>query len=232
MPILRLNDQLEFPDPEYAEYDGLLAVGGDLRVERLLLAYQMGIFPWYNCNEPILWWSPNPRFVLFPDDLKVSRSMRSVFKKKTFRITFDQAFEQVMIGCQQPRKREKGTWITEDMLRAYIALHKLGVAHSAEAWSGDSLVGGLYGVSLGRAFFGESMFQRESNASKAAFIRLVQFLKGRDFQLIDCQVPTKHLSSLGATAIPRTTFLQFLKQNRTRPTLVGDWEGDAFWLTL
>ena len=223
MPIFRLIDEPIFPSPELASPEGILAVGGDLSPERLLMAYRMGIFPWYSEGEPILWWSPDPRFVLFPHELKVSRSMRQVLKKDLFRITMDRNFRDVMAGCRAPRRDQEGTWIDTDMSAAYGDLHDRGYAHSVEVWANDQLVGGLYGISLGRCFFGESMFTRVSNASKAALIALTQKLHALGFVMIDCQVFTEHLQSLGARMIPRTNFLMMLEDAMTAETLKGDW---------
>ncbi|TAE57444.1 MAG: leucyl/phenylalanyl-tRNA--protein transferase [Bacteroidetes bacterium] len=224
MPLFSLSDELIFPDPAWAEPDGMLAVGGDLRPERLLLAYQNGIFPWYSRNEPILWWSPDPRFVLYPEQLYVSKSMKQVLKRETFRITFDQKFREVIGHCGKTRRPgQRGTWITHDMLEAYCTLHERGFAHSVEVWENEKLVGGLYGVSLGKAFFGESMFAHVSNASKAGFITLVRNLQERGFQLIDCQVYTEHLESLGAVLVPRERFLEELSE-----VLKGEtWQGNG-----
>mgnify|MGYP006266594133 CR=1 FL=1 len=224
MPIFALTDELLFPDPNLAHPEGILAIGGDLRPERLLLAYQMGIFPWYSAREPIMWWSPDPRFVLYPAALRVSRSMRPILNQRRFAITYDCAFDQVIRQCKTvPRAGQGGTWITADMQAAYRELHALGYAHSVEAWQQGELVGGLYGVSLGRCFFGESMFAKASNASKAAFITLVRDLAEQGFDLIDCQVYTDHLHSLGAEEIPRTQFLRELAQRMDQPTQRGHW---------
>ncbi|MBL7696568.1 MAG: leucyl/phenylalanyl-tRNA--protein transferase [Chitinophagaceae bacterium] len=213
MPLFSINKELVFPPVELAEPDGLLAVGGDLSTERLLLAYQSGIFPWYE-GEHILWWCPDPRFVLFPENLVVSKSMRSIFKKNIFTFTANQAFEEVIGNCKRvPRKGQTSTWITDEVKAAYTELHKKGYAHSAETWHDGKLVGGLYGVRLGKVFFGESMFSNASNASKFAFISYVQKLQAEGVQLIDCQVYTEHLESLGAQMIPRRRFLQLLDQN-------------------
>jgi leucyl/phenylalanyl-tRNA---protein transferase len=211
MPVFALSDRLSFPPPHLAIKEGLLAVGGDLSVDRLLLAYRSGIFPWYSEGEPILWWSPDPRLVLYPDELRISRSLRKVIKRKLFHITFDQDFEAVITGCAEARRSYgEGTWITDDMKSAYIELHRRGYAHSVEAWQEDRLVGGLYGVAIGRAFFGESMFSRVSNASKVAFVSLVQTLQKNRFTLIDCQVRTDHLIRFGAREISRKVFLEQL----------------------
>jgi leucyl/phenylalanyl-tRNA---protein transferase len=223
MPVYRLPDAIVFPPVDHAAKNGLLAIGGDLSPERLLAAYRVGIFPWYNDKEPILWWSPDPRFVLFPDELHVSRSMRQFLKKGIVRITFDQAFREVITSCRRFRPGQDGTWITLEMRDAYTALHDLGYAHSVEVWREEELVGGLYGVSLGRAFFGESMFSAIPNASKTALITLVSRLKERGFELIDCQVETAHLAGLGARPIPRPAFCATLEKTLQQETLRGDW---------
>lgn len=204
-----LDDSIWFPDPEEATDDGLLAVGGDLSVERLKLAYRSGIFPWFENETPLLWWCPDPRFVLFPEDLKVSKSMKKVLQKKTFKVTSNQAFDAVITHCAiADRHDQNGTWITQDMHRAYNKLHELGYAISVEVWQEDILVGGLYGIDMGNGIFsGESMFTKVSNASKAGFITFVQ---NSDYKLIDCQVYTKHLESLGAKSISREQFLSYL----------------------
>lgn len=215
-----------FPHPELADTDGLLAMGGDLSPQRLLLAYRYGIFPWYN-EGPILWWSPDPRCVLWPEELKVSKSMRSYLRKTELRVTINQDFKQVITNCQvTPRKDQNGTWITEAMSDAYQLLHDLGFAHSVEVWSGSELVAGLYGIALGKVFFGESMFTHVSNGSKLAFIRFVHFLEQEGFRLIDCQQNTEHLRSLGAVTIPRTEFLQILRQNNRLPEPYRDWRSE------
>lgn len=226
MPVFWLDDQsLEFPAPELATPEGILAVGGDLSPARLLEAYAGGIFPWFNEGDPILWWSPDPRFVLFPDELVVSKSMRPYFNQKKFQVTFDKDFEGVMRGCQQSNRNGQSgdTWITEDMIQAYVQVHKLGYAHSVEVWQDGNLVGGLYGISLGKIFFGESMFARVSNASKFGFITLVQKLREKGFTLIDCQQQTQHLGSLGAKPISRKSFLNYLQENKKLKTLTGSW---------
>jgi leucyl/phenylalanyl-tRNA--protein transferase len=206
--IYRLNSRLVFPDPEQAEADGLLAIGGDLSPERLLLAYSHGIFPWYSQDTPILWYSPHERFVLFPEKLKVSKSMRQVLRADMFRITADTCFGQVIRACSEsPRKNQEGTWIVEEMIEAYTRMHKLGYAHSVEVWEDEHLVGGLYGVQVGHVFCGESMFSRVSNASKAALIYLCQTGK---YRLIDCQVHTEHLESMGAEMIGRAAYMRML----------------------
>jgi len=223
MPVYRLPDEILFPPVDHAVKNGLLAVGGDLSAERLLAAYREGIFPWYSDGEPILWWSPDPRFVLIPDELSVSRSMRQFLKKGLVRITFDQQFRGVIAACQAPRPGQDGTWITGEMQEAYCALHERGYAHSVEVWQGGTLAGGLYGVSLGRTFFGESMFSTLANASKAALITLVGRLRKRGFDLIDCQVETAHLASLGARPISRREFRERLAVSLRHDTLRGHW---------
>lgn len=213
MPVFLLGSSPIFPDPSLSDPDGLVAVGGDLSVERLLNAYRMGIFPWYSEGQPIMWWSPDPRLVLFPDELKVSRSLRQTIKKGIFNITFDRAFGDVMRACANIRRPgQDGTWITRKMIKAYAELHELGYAHSVEAWSGGKIAGGLYGVSVGRAFFGESMFSLKPDASKAALVALVQKLREAGCAVIDCQVETKHLKSMGAREITRAEFLKILRE--------------------
>ncbi len=224
MPIYLLTDDLVFPPPQVSEPDGLLAIGGDLREQRLLLAYRMGIFPWYSEGEPILWWSPDPRLVLYPEEFRASKSLRKIIKQRRFRVTMDTAFTQVMTACAVVWRREQqGTWITDEMIAAYTRLHHRGYAHSVEVWDTGELAGGLYGVSLGRCFFGESMFCRQSNTSKVALYYLVEYVKSFRFDLIDCQVTTEHLLSLGAREIPRRQFLAELKHSLQAPTLKGKW---------
>ena len=206
--IFRLDERPIFPNPKLAEPDGLLAIGGDLSVERLVNAYADGIFPWYSYKEPILWYSPHKRFVLFPSQLKISKSMRSVLRSGEFKITFNQNFEEVITACASvPREGQKGTWITDDMKKAYLELHRLGKAHSIEVWKNDELAGGLYGVEVKQVFCGESMFSKVSNASKTALITLCQ---QKQYQLIDCQMYTEHLESLGALMISREEYQGFL----------------------
>ena len=221
-----LKTDIWFPDVEESTEEGIVAVGGDLSVERLILAYSRGIFPWYSSDRsPILWWSPNPRFVLFPENLIVSKSMRPYFNQNKFKVTWDQNFEDVIKNCQKiDREDQLGTWITSKMLAAYIQLHKKGYAHSVEVWLDNELVGGLYGISLGKVFFGESMFAKVSNASKFGFISLVNQLKQKGFLLIDCQQETKHLESLGANAIKRKDFIDILNHNNIEETYIGSWE--------
>lgn len=224
MPVYLLTEDLIFPPPHLSDENGLLAVGGDLSPERLLLAYKSGIFPWYSDDDPILWWSPDPRLVLYPDQLRVSKSLRKLVRQQKFHLTFDTAFQQVMTACAETRRPgQEGTWIVDEMIQAYTALHHAGFAHSVEAWHEGRLVGGLYGISLGRCFFGESMFAHVSNASKVAFYHLVHYLKARHFDLIDCQVTTEHLLSLGAQEIPRARFLAEIERSLQHPTLHGQW---------
>jgi leucyl/phenylalanyl-tRNA---protein transferase len=227
MPVYRLPEAVLFPPVDHAAENGLLAVGGDLSPERLLAAYRAGIFPWYGDGDPILWWSPDPRFVLLPDELRVSRSMKQFMRKEVLGITCDRAFREVIAACRMPRRGQDGTWITEEMREAYNALHDLGFAHSVEVWREGALVGGLYGVSLGRAFFGESMFSAVPNASKAALISLIPRLKERGFGLVDCQVETAHLAGLGARLIPRREFCARLRESLRHETHRGNWGG---WL--
>lgn len=212
MAVFALQKGLIFPPVDMAEPDGLLAMGGDLSVERLLLAYKSGIFPWYDGDTP-LWWSPDPRFVLFPDHLRISKSMQQILKKKQFSFSINENFKAVINNCKNiARSNQQGTWITDEVEYAYTLLHEKGFAHSAEAWINNTLVGGLYGIKLGNVFFGESMFSNVSNASKFAFIQFTQQLKKEGIALIDCQVYTPHLESLGAIMIPRQKFLQMLQQ--------------------
>ncbi|SHJ29528.1 leucyl/phenylalanyl-tRNA--protein transferase [Desulfatibacillum alkenivorans DSM 16219] len=224
MPVYALSEAICFPDPSLARADGLLAVGGDLSPERLLNAYCMGIFPWYSEGEPILWWSPNPRLILIPSRFHMSSSLKKTLRQKRFTVTLDTAFKDVMAACAAVRQDQgEGTWILPDMEKAYYRLHQAGFAHSVEAWQDGELAGGLYGVSLGRGFFGESMFFKKSNASKAAFATLVEFLTAHEFEFIDCQMKTPHLMSLGAEERPRSVFLDMLHQTLEFPTLRGRW---------
>ncbi len=224
MPIFQLSEEIIFPPVELSDESGILAVGGDLSPERLILAYESGIFPWFNEGEPIIWWSPDPRFILFPEDIVITGSMRRVLNQKRFIIKYDTCFREVMTNCGMPRHGQKGTWITNSMLEAYCELHGLGFAHSIEAWQGNNLAGGLYGVSIGHAFFGESMFSRESNASKMALITLAVRLKELGFKFIDSQVYTKHLDSMGAIDIPREEYLSLLKVSLKYETIRGNWK--------
>lgn len=214
MPIFQLTEDLVFPHPKFANDDGILAVGGDLSVNRLILSYKNGIFPWFNEDDPIIWWSPDPRCVLFTDNIKISKSMRQLLSKNEFDVTLDNNFVDVISNCgKTKRKGQKGTWITEEMRFAYLELHKQGFAHSVEVWNNSELVGGLYGVFIGKTFFGESMFAKKSNTSKYGFIKLVEALNKSDVSLIDCQTTTEHLISLGAEEINRDRFLQLLEVN-------------------
>lgn len=225
MPVYELSDEAIFPRPEEAEESGLLAVGGDLRPERLLLAYSMGIFPWYSQGQPILWFSPNPRMVLLPKDLHVSKSLSKQLRAGRYEVRLDTAFDRVVRACAEvPRSDQDGTWITVEMEQAYIQLHKLGFAHSVEAWEGETLVGGLYGVSLGNCFFGESMFSLRADASKVAFATLVRQLADWGIELIDCQVHTDHLARFGAKEWPRARFLRVLHEALQGSTRRGQWQ--------
>lgn len=224
MNKLFLSDASSFPPAEHAADDGIVAVGGSLSQERLLDAYSHGIFPWYSDGLPVLWHSPDPRFVLFPNELTVSKSTRQVIARGEFDITFDTAFGKVIRACSEtPRVHEAGTWITQEMIAAYESLYTAGFAHSVEAWKDNMLAGGLYGVSLGRIFFGESMFYRVPNASKAAFVALVHFLKENNFELIDSQVYTDNMARYGAREISRTEFLARLKNALQKETLRDSW---------
>jgi leucyl/phenylalanyl-tRNA---protein transferase len=223
-----LDQRDPFPPVEHALRDpnGLLAAGGDLSPERLIDAYRLGIFPWFGDDDPLLWWSPDPRMVLFVEELHVSRSLRRVLKSGRFTVTLDRAFREVMLGCAAPRPDADGTWITADMLQAYGELAARGHAHSVETWAGDRLVGGLYGVALGRMFYGESMFSRQSDASKVAFVVLVRQLQRWGFTMLDCQMPTAHLASLGAREVPRAEFLARMRELLRQPAVLRPWSVD------
>jgi leucyl/phenylalanyl-tRNA---protein transferase len=224
MPIFRLVEDMVFPPPDYADPSGLLAVGGDLSSERLLEAYRVGIFPWYSDDQPILWWSPDPRFMLELDEFKISRSLQKTLRRKIFQVTFDRVFEEVIAACSVvPREGQRGTWITQEMRDAYLELHGLGYAHSVESWLGGKLVGGLYGVSLGKAFFGESMFHHKTDASKVALATLVEKLKSWGFHFVDSQMTTEHMMSLGAKEVPRRIFLKRLQSALRHSTRRGKW---------
>jgi leucyl/phenylalanyl-tRNA--protein transferase len=224
VPVFLLSDTIEFPPPHLASEDGLLAVGGDLSQKRLLLAYRMGIFPWFSNNEPILWWSPDPRLVLYPHEIKISKTLKKIIKKEVFKVTMDLAFNEVINQCAQVRmKKNQGTWIIEDIIEAYCQLHESGFAHSVEVWRQGELAGGLYGVSLGKCFFGESMFTLVSNASNVGLVKFVEHLKELSFDMIDCQVTTEHLIRFGAREITRTLFLKQLEKSLTAPTQKGKW---------
>lgn len=222
------DDSKLFPPVELAleEPDGLLAAGGDLSPERIVAAYQNGIFPWYSEDQPILWWSPNPRAVIFPDELHISRSLAKTLRRNQFRVSLDTEFEAVLKACAAPRADELGTWITDDMHKAYTRLHQLGIAHSVEVWQDEELVGGLYGLSLGRVFFGESMFSRVTDASKVALVKFTEQLQAWGYALIDCQVSSPHISSLGASNIPRAEFVSLLKQWAQTIEPHPDWRFD------
>lgn len=217
---------LRFPAVEHATPEGLLAIGGDLQTERLLEAYRHGIFPWYNEGQPILWWSPDPRTVLFPDRLHVSRSLKRSLRPGRFLVTFDRSFDRVVRHCAGPRPQhpEGGTWITPAMIEAYVALHEEGYAHSVETWQGDQLVGGLYGVAIGSAFFAESMFTKVDDASKVALVSLVRQLRAWSFRIIDCQQSSPHVLRLGAEDIPRREYIEHLSKAVTQPGRPGRWE--------
>ena len=212
MPLFVLDKTLYFPPVHLAEHDGLLAMGGDLSAERLLLAYRSGIFPWYE-EEPILWWSPDPRFVLFPSELKINKSIKPLLKRNEFDFTINKAFKAVIVQCKKiDRPGQDGTWITDEVEKAYLKMHELGHAHSAEVWKDGELVGGFYGIKLGKVFFGESMFSKVSNASRYAFIKYIEQLKQEGIELIDCQVYTEYLESFGARMIEGKEFTALLKE--------------------
>jgi leucyl/phenylalanyl-tRNA--protein transferase len=224
LPYLDDLTHIFFPPVENSSPEGIVAVGGNLSPGMLLSAYRQGIFPWYSDPEPILWWSPDPRCVIFPSDIHISRSMRKVFKKSIFRITLDMDFEAIINGCKEaPRPGQRGTWITDAMRDAYIKLHSLGYAHSVEVWDGKTLAGGLYGVSLGSCFFGESMFSRVSNASKVALIWVSELIATMDFEMFDCQVYSSHVETMGARLIPRNEFIIRLERCLAHRTLKGNW---------
>ena len=225
MPVFLLSEEVAFPDPRLASDEGILAVGGDLSVARILLAYRLGIFPWFNPEDPILWWCPDPRCVMFPSDLRVAKSMRSYFNQQKFSVTFDRNFPEVIHNCREIRRKGQGggTWISDDIEASYTELHHMGYAHSVEVWEDGNLVGGLYGLAIGKCYFGESMFAHVSNASKFGFISLVWELEKRGFQLIDCQQQTRHLESLGAVLLPRARFLNILRDNNHLPDDYGSW---------
>ena len=233
MPIPWLGRRDPFPPVEEAleEPNGLLAAGGDLSPERLLDAYKRGIFPWFNDEDPVLWWSPDPRMVLVPGDLHVSRSLRRIIRAGQFTVTLDRDFKAVVDGCAAPRGNQTGTWITDDMMLAYARLAELGYAHSVEVWEGDELAGGLYGVAMGRVFYGESMFSRRTNASKVALAYLARQLERWKFAVIDCQMATGHLASLGAREIPRAQFLRAVRAGTAQPGIPAPWQLDADLMT-
>ena len=224
MPVHILEEEISFPHPSHADKDGLLAIGGDLSAERLLFAYSQGIFPWFDADSPILWWSPDPRMVLIPGEFKKSKSLVQSIRRKNYEVRFDEDFRNVIKYCAVTGSREEeGTWITRDMIDAYTRLHDLGYAHSVETYMNGRLAGGLYGVSLGKAFFGESMFFLQRDASKVALAALVDRTKEWGFHFIDAQQRTEHLRSLGARAIARSSFLKMLENALTYPTITGKW---------
>lgn len=216
MPVFRLTKEIIFPEPELSEDDGLLAIGGDLSLERLIVAYCNGIFPWYNNNEPILWWCPKPRFIIIPEEVKISKSMKKIIKRDEFRVTFNNDFKGVISNCKSIREiNDEGTWINDDMKNAYINLFNNGYAMSVETYSDGELVGGLYGVKIGKCFFGESMFSKVSNASKIALIKLAEKLHNEGFIFIDCQMHTKHLESMGGKFVDWNVFKELLVKGIT-----------------
>lgn len=224
MPVYKLATQPWFPDPSESEPDGLLAIGGDLNVERLVVAYERGIFPWYNPDQPILWWSPPKRMIMFPGEFKIGKSLKRSINSGEFECRVDSDFAGVIQGCAKVnRKEQDGTWITDEIIEAYSQLHQLGIAHSFETYAEGKLVGGLYGVSLGRAFFGESMFSLQSEASKFAFYQLHEWVSSREFHFIDCQLHTDHLARMGAREIPREQFMVMLNEALAYPDEVGKW---------
>ena len=230
MPIFRLSEKISFPPSYFAEPEGLLAIGGDLSEKRILLAYQMGIFPWFGEDEPILWWSPDPRLLLYPGDIYVSRRLKRMIRQQRFAISCDKAFYEVISACAGIRTENcQETWIGEEMMDAYCRLFDAGYAHSMEVWQEGRLAGGLYGVSLGGAFFGESMFSRVANSSKIALVALCRFLNALSFDFIDCQVKTDHLKRMGAGEVTRSRFLKALERSMGRKTLRGSWHS-AFQL--
>ncbi len=230
MPVFQLSDEIIFPDPSLAEPDGLLAVGGDLSPERILTAYKNGIFPWFSEHEPILWWSPDPRLVLFPQKFIISHSLKQKIKQNIFSVRMDSNFEQVIRACAETERRhEDGTWITDEMKAAYIELHRKGFAHSVECYFDGKLVGGLYGISLGKSFFGESMFHSMTDASKVALYYLVEKTKQFDYLFIDSQVETDHMISLGAELIPRENYLKLLKEAMMFLSKAGNWKKKSEW---
>ena len=227
IPWLDPDDPFPLCSTAQGEPNGLLAAGGDLSPARLIAAYSHGIFPWFNEGEPILWWSPNPRMVLFPSELKVSRSLKKTLRKHAYEVRLDNAFTAVMQACAQARKGQNGTWISPAMIAAYTRLHQMGVAHSAETWIEGELVGGLYGIALGRMFYGESMFSTVTDASKIAFVHLIRQLQRWGFGLIDCQMKTAHLSSFGAREIPRSDFLRRVSKLIQYSPVALSWQFDA-----
>lgn len=226
IPWLRRNDPFPPADQALTEPNGLLAAGADLSAQRLLMAYRQGIFPWFGPDEPILWWSPDPRMVLLPEEFKISRSLAKRLRRGDFELRVDTAFERVMRLCAEPRPGQSGTWIVEEMIQAYIRLHRMGIAHSFESWAQGELVGGLYGVAIGRMFYGESMFSRASDASKVALAHLAAHMRRHGFGMIDCQMETAHLASLGARPMKRLHFLYRVAELVNSPDLTGPWSLD------
>ena len=226
MPVFRLSDDHLFPPPHMAE-EGLLAVGGDLTPERLIAAYRCGVFPWYGEGDPILWWSPDPRMVLLPQEIHVARRLRRTLRQGKFQVTADTAFDEVIAQCAaMPRPGQAGTWILPEMIRAYTQLHQRGYAHSVECWHENTLVGGLYGVSVGGAFFAESMYSKERDASKAALVALARYCRRNRYVFIDCQMPTDHLARMGARPLSRPTFLRMLQHAIAQPGVRAPWRMD------
>lgn len=226
MTVYLLNEALLFPDPREAEPDGLLAIGGDLRPERVVLAYALGIFPWSSVGQPLMWWSPAPRATLAPGEIRVGRSLRKTIRRGRFRLSLDRAFEAVIDACALPRPGQEGTWITPELRRTFLDLHRVGLAHSAEVWREDRLVGGVYGLALGAAFCGESMFAAEDDASKVGFVALAEQLRRWGFTMIDCQVESDHLRRFGALPLGREEFLRRLADAVVRPGKIGAWSLD------
>ena len=225
MPVYQLSEEPIFPSPDMAEKDGLLAIGGDLSLQRLLNAYASGIFPWYSSGQPIHWWSPDPRMVLIPENFRRHKNLKKVIEKRMFSYTFDQNFVEVIKHCSSVKRvKQSGTWITEEMQEAYINLHKAGYAHSVETFADGKLAGGLYGVSIGRVFYGESMFHLKTDASKVALWHLIDFCIKHGIKIIDVQQNTSHLKSMGAELVGRKNFLTLLKQNLSAPSLTGSWQ--------
>lgn len=225
MPLFRLSSDLIFPPPDLSRSDGLLCFGGDLSPERLTLAYKNGIFPWFSEHDPILWWSPDPRLVLFPEKIHISRTLKKAIRQTHFKVRINTAFDQTIVACSKPRPgEENSTWLVEDMIDAYIQLHHLGIAHSVETWDHSTLVGGLYGISFGGCFFGESMFSKKKDASKLALVALSQYLSEHRFDLIDCQVTTRHLVSMGAMEITRKRFLDIIRPSVEKPVSPSLWQ--------
>lgn len=231
MPVYALNEDLIFPNPRDANEQGLLGIGGNLSPDRLLLAYELGIFPWYGEDQPILWWSPDPRCLLKTADVKVSKSMRNILNRGTFTVTYDTAFDQVIEACAVVDRKDGGTWLQPEMVAAYQSIFDLGMGHSVEVWQDGALVGGLYGISLGSMFFGESMFSKVSNASKVALIHLCRRLQTLGFEWVDCQVENPHLTSLGAITVSREEFLEHLRQALKDPTIPGPWTAHSAFST-